>query len=132
MAQEIAKWSFAQRKYPGNNPSVKFVNQIACSCVTSYQNFKIKPRHSTQYILYCIATCRAIFRQFVALMYIFGGHYWTRMVYPTLLLVFSCSAWVIHGRSMVCPRVSDQPGCVCQHPNGLINLTSITNTSGPR
>ena len=51
------------------------------------------------------------------------------MVRPMLFLL-GYLAWLVDGQARVCPRVSGQPGCVCQHPDGVINLTGIANNTG--
>ena len=51
------------------------------------------------------------------------------MVRPILFLL-GYLAWLVDGQARVCPRVSGQPGCVCQHPDGVINLTEIANNTG--
>ena len=52
------------------------------------------------------------------------------MVRLTLLLLLGYSTWLVHGQASVCPGVSGQPGCVCQHPDGVIDLTKIANNGG--
>ena len=51
------------------------------------------------------------------------------MVRPILFLL-GYLVWLVDGQARVCPRVSGQPGCVCQHPDGVINLTEIANNTG--
>ena len=54
------------------------------------------------------------------------------MVCLTLLLLLGYSAWLVHGQATVCPRISGQPGCVCNHSDGVIDLTILANTEIPR
>ena len=54
----------------------------------------------------------------------------SEMVRLVLLLLLGYSAWLVHGQATVCQGVSNKPGCVCQHPDGVIDLTSIANSGG--
>ena len=54
------------------------------------------------------------------------------MVRLTLLFLLGYSEWLIHGLATVCPRIFGQPGCVCNHSDGVINLTILANTESPR
>ena len=47
----------------------------------------------------------------------------------TVLLLLSYSAWLVHAQSQ-CSPVSGKPGCVCQHPDGIIDLTKIASNDG--
>ena len=51
------------------------------------------------------------------------------MLVITVLLLLSYSAWLVYPQSQ-CQPVSGQPGCVCHHPDGIIDLTKIANTNG--
>ena len=49
----------------------------------------------------------------------------------TVLFLLSYSAWLVHAQSATqCTPVSGQPGCVCDHPDGRIDLTKIANNDG--
>ena len=54
------------------------------------------------------------------------------MAVVTLLFLLSYSAWLVHAQDepTQCPPVAGQPGCVCQHPDGIIDLTKIANCHG--
>jgi len=53
------------------------------------------------------------------------------MAVVTLLFLLSYSAWLVEAQNATqCPPVSGQPGCVCQHPDGIIDLTKIANRNG--
>ena len=55
----------------------------------------------------------------------------TKMAVLTSLLFLSCVAWLVRAQAGTqCTPIVGQPGCVCRHPDGIIDLTKIANTNG--
>ncbi len=59
----------------------------------------------------------------------------SRQLLCKTLLAVGCLQMVIvlvsgQATGTLCPPVAGQPGCVCNHPDGKIDITSLANSNG--